>query len=226
MGIFIGIIIVIIMTAAGFDCFSTGDVGAGLLLLLPVIIIATLGVIKIVKEVKRKRDLKRSWKEREEESHQNKLAEERRKSDAVKQQKELTERYKNGPLIKDVLRVISGGNSHASTPERIIIEDNRIQGFVNGQAFTYDFAANRVSRLPSVCQAIRDGEELKYVVKPQIAMANAINSLLGSKYEIYDNAKQDYHLDTDSDGDSHVWISYASDHVVMVLKSTLPNKSF
>lgn len=216
------ILILIILTAIGVWCFVNGFGSAGMLFILPALITVVIKIMRALIENEKYEDSRRAW----EEARQKELDEEKRKDDAVKQQKELTEQYRNGPLIGDVLKVICGGNSRKNTPERIIIENSRIQGILNGQTLTYDFPINRVSALPLVIRTVDSREELEYVVRPQIAMANAINSLLGSKYEIYDNAEEKDNFQTDIDGDFYRTITYVSDHVVMVLKSTLPNKSF
>lgn len=206
----------IIMAAVGVLCICLGGGSIGVLLLLPAVITV---VVKAI-------DRKSYEEEMAEKARQERLAEENRKIEAIEQQNKLTEQYKNSPLIKEVIDVMSDGYPHTNVPETITIFNNCIQGKRCGKTFTYDFATNRVHFFGPVIRTVNNQEEFKYVVRPQIAMAEAINSFLGNEYEIYDNAKQDANFHTDIDGDSYTTITYISDHVTMVLKSTLPNKHF
>lgn len=213
----------IVMAAVGvlFICLGSYGIGLGILLLLPGVITI---LVKIAKGITRKVEDAKYWERMAAEKRERELAEENRKKEAVEQQNKLTEHYKNSPMIKEILSVISGGSSKRNTPDQIVIKNHCIQGLVDGEMFTYDFAANRVHALPSVIRTINSREELKYVVRPQMAIADGINSLLGNMYAIYDNAKETTNFHTDIDGDSYTTITYSSDHITMVLKTTLPNK--
>lgn len=153
-------------------------------------------------------------------------AEYQMKQDLLKQQQDLVEKYKNSPVTIEMLRVICGGFPPVHFPTKITIFNNYVQSETSTQKRTYDFAQHRIHSLEWVFKIVHKREDLKYVVKPQIAMAQAINALLSNKYQVSDYAKENMNFKTDSDGDSYTTITYESDHVVMVLKDTLPNRTF
>lgn len=192
-----------------------------LLLMLSVIIV----FFKVTAVIDRRAMDKRQKEDAARKAYEEKIAEEKRKQDLLDQQNRLINQYKGSPLVRDVINTISGGEPY-NTPEEIIITDNWISGNRRGEVFTYDFAANRVHSFRPVITVVHHYDELEYVVRPQIAMAETLNFFFDNKFVIYDNAKQQVDRHTDSDGDSYTIITYTSDHVKMVLESTLPNKSF
>lgn len=144
----------------------------------------------------------------------------------MKPQRDLILRYTKSELTQQVIQVICDGNPGLCMPEEITIRDDSIQSRLGNKLLCYDFAANRVHNFTHVHEYCRPPEEKEFVVKPQMAMAEAINSLLGGKYSILDRAKIDHSSFQDIDGDLHYTCTYISDHVIMKLASTLPNKSF
>ena len=211
----IGILLICVAGEAGFQL--------GIYFLLPGIITVvwkiTRWIIERREEKQRIIDLENKWKAEAE-------AEKQRKQDILKQQQDLVEKYKNSPVTIEMLRVICGGFPPMHFPTKITIFNNCVQSETSTQKRTYDFAQHRIHSLEWVFKIVHKREDLKYVVKPQIAMAEAINSLLSNKYQISDYAKENMNFKTDSDGDSYTTITYESDHVVMVLKDTLPNRTF
>lgn len=214
--------VILIMAGIGILLLCLGS-NLGAFLLLPAIIAI---LFQIFKSICGKLDDQSRIEEINAQEQEKRRAEDARKQEAVEQQKKRIEQYKNSPLTKEVIRVICDGNPYTSYPEKIVITNDFIQGNRNGKTFTYDFSANRVHSFKQVIRTVLDNEDLKYIVRPQIAMAEALNFLLGNNYEIHDNAKRDVNLRTDCDGDTYATITYISDHVTMVLKSTLPNKHF
>lgn len=160
---------------------------------------------------------------RQEKRNQARLKEEKRKEDAKKQaalarQKELEDKYADSPLTRKIIDGIS--ESTDQLPEEITIYDDHVTGRTNGQMRTFDFAANRVPFLEEayVCTYKRD--EVDFLLKPQIALGNAINRILNGQYEIHDEANYKVITRTDSDGEFHHLYEYISNHVLLRLKAT------
>lgn len=212
----------LIMAALGIlliCLFDDGEgVGLGILLLLPGVITV---IIKIVKAINRKVEIKESLERMEAERRERELAEERRNQEAIEEQKNLIERFKNSQITQDVLNTICNRNPSVNLPERIEIFDDCIQANLRGQNLVYNFAANRVHSFQHVIITVSDRRELQYVVRPQIAMAKAINALFDNKYEIRDQAAEQYNHHED-----YTSITYMSKSVVLILKATLPNRTF
>lgn len=138
----------------------------------------------------------------------------------INRHNELIERYKNSPLTAEMLTTIC---SSINYPTKIVIYNDKIQSITNETVHTYNFSEHRVHAFETVIKSVEQREKLKQIARPQVAMAEAINILLDNKYKIYDNAKETFHSYTHSEGH---YITYASDHVTMVLKDTLPNRTF
>ena len=216
----LGVLIIILMAVLGVLIIILGIPELGIQLLLAAVITIVLKITTAIQDKKRKEDIAKKKKK-------EKLSEERRKQALLNQQNNLINQYKNSPLVKDVVNTISRGMP-SNAPEEIVITNNWIRGSRQGEVFTYDFTANRVHAFETVFIVTHNDieDELKYVARPQIAMAEALNSFFDNKFIIFDRAKQTYDIDTDSDGDTYTTETYTSDHVKMVLESTLPNKSF
>lgn len=214
-----GILFIILGNSTGASALTP----FGIYLLFPIVIFIIVKVLKKIYDENRRRQ----W---EEERIAREIAEKRKKEEdnqkALREQQQLIEKFKISPLTKEIVHAVCFGDQQLP-PEKIVITYNCIQGERSGQTVTYDFASHRVhSPFSPVIRTISNNEELKYVIKPQIAMAEALNSLFGYAYVIYDNAKQNVNYHTDCDGDSWTSITYVSDHVTMVLKTTLPNRQF
>lgn len=141
----------------------------------------------------------------------------------MKPQRDLILRYTKSELTQQVIQVICDGNPGLYMPEEITIRDDSIQSRLGDKLLCYDFASNRIHNFVHIHEYCNPSAEKEFVVKPQMAMAEAINSLLGGKYRIFDQAKIDYSFYKDISED---YCTYISDHVIMKLASTLPNKSF
>ena len=97
-------------------------------------------------------------------------------------------------------------------------------GRTNGVIRTYDFYVNRVETFASVYEsATGHAVEERLLLRPQVALASAINRRLESEYELFDKAKRSQERFLYSDGEVGYLYNYTSDHVRLVLKS---NNSF
>lgn len=140
------------------------------------------------------------------------------KQESLARQKSLEDKFFNSPLTRKIIDGIS--ESTDQLPEEITIYDDHVTGRTNGQMRTFDFAANRVPFLEEayVCTYKRD--EVDFLLKPQIALGNAINRILNGQYEIHDEANYKVITRTDSDGEFHHLYEYISNHVLLRLKAT------
>lgn len=154
------------------------------------------------------------------------LEAERKKEEALQEQRAARIRYITSPETKRMLKALCGGDASVFTPQEITIYDDRVQSQLNGKTYTFDFAANRIFNFECVIEVVHSVTDLQYVLKPQLLMAEALNYLMGEQYTIFDEAKMNRSEHTHSDGESYYLITYTSDHVVMKLTSTLPNKTF
>lgn len=169
------------------------------------------------KSLEQKEAEERAQKESEEQARQN--AERQQK---IAKQKELEERYAASPLTGQIICAISDGTSRK--PEIIEVYDDRVTGRTNGIVRTFDFYINRVKILDSVYDsAVGYAVEEKPLLRPQVALASAINRRLGNEYELLDKAKRSQERFLYSDGEVGYLYNYTSDHVRLVLKS---NNSF
>lgn len=159
----------------------------------------------------------------QEKRNQARLKEEKRKEDAKKQaalarQKELEDKYFNSPLTRQIIDAIS--DCTGQLPEEITVYDDRVTGRTNGQMRTFDFAANRVPIFDQVyeCKAESIKEEL--LLRPQVALGNAINRILNGQYDVSDKAIRRSEQRSFSDGEIFFLHHYTSDHVLLRLKAT------
>ena len=143
---------------------------------------------------------------------------EKERQDALARQKALEDKYFNSPLTRKIIDGIS--ESTDQLPEEITIYDDHVTGRTNGRTRTFDFSANRVPFLEEAyaCTYIKD--EVDFLLKPQIALGNAINRILNGQYEIHDEANYKVITRTDSDGEFHHLYEYISNHVLLRLKAT------
>ena len=146
------------------------------------------------------------------------VKEKEERQDALARQKSLEDKFFNSPLTRRIIDTISDGTGQL--PEEIVVYDDRVTGRTNSQMRDFDFAANRVPFLEEayVCTYKRD--EVDFLLKPQIALGNAINRILNGQYEIHDEANYKVITRTDSDGEFHHLYEYISDHVLLRLKAT------
>lgn len=134
------------------------------------------------------------------------------KEDVRLRQQRLYEKYLNSPLLIRILNTISGGDYQLSKPHEINIYDYYVEGLCADGTHIFDFNVNRVEHLEHVGSPgfRRNCEE--YLVRPQVALADAINTAMGGEYNVNDCAMRSY--DDDFDG-----YFYSSDHVCMKLKA-------
>ena len=198
----------------------------GFIIFVVALIFIVPNVINAIKEAERRDKFKREQEELLRHEREEKQKEEEQKLRALQQQKDLVVRYKNSKLIAEAIQTICDGDLERTLPAQIVITNNYIQGTTNERTLTYNFAAHQIKPLPTVIKTVRGWDELKFVVKPQVAMADALNLLLDNRYVIQKVSKEDFSRHTDCDGDSYTLVTYTSDYVSLVLKSTLPNREF
>lgn len=158
---------------------------------------------------------------RQEKRNQARLKEEKRKEDAKKQaalerQKELEDKFVNSPLTREIIQTIRGGAN--DLPEEIVVYDDRVTGRTNGVTRTYDFIANRVEPFKRVYDAEWNSKHYELLLRPQVALGNAINRVLGGEYDVSDEAVRQSEVHTDCDDEIHTLFQYTSDHVLLRLK--------
>lgn len=152
--------------------------------------------------------------------------EEERRAKKLQPQRDLIQRFVDSMTTKEMLLVICNGDPQQNLPREIVIYNNSITGYHADGVYTFDFASNRVHSFSPIITTMESIEEIQYVLRPQVAMAEAINQLLVDQYAIYDNADWKNDNYQDCDGELHFIKTYTSNNVKMVLKNTLPNRSF
>lgn len=158
---------------------------------------------------------------RQEKRNQARLKEEKRKEDAKKQaalarQKELEDKYADSPLTREIIQTIRGGSN--DLPEEIVVYDDRVTGRTNGVTRTYDFIANRVATFQRVYNCMQHYGDYEFLLRPQVALGNAINRVLGGEYDVSDEAVRQSEQHAHSDGEIFFLFHYTSDHVLLRLK--------
>lgn len=156
------------------------------------------------------RRIEEMQKKKEEEKQKNKLA-----------HKELENKYVGSALIKEIVRVICDGTGRK--PEEITIYNDRVSGCTNGAMRVCDIKAHGKPLFQPVFTYSGECIDEDCLVRPQVAMATAINKELGEAYCIDDMAERTYQPKTLSDGEEAMIYGYISDHVIMRLT---PIKNF
>lgn len=218
----------LILAAIGvlFICTSNGNedvISFGALFFVPVIItilwkIGKWLIERIGRMIERHR-IRKEWQKEE-------AAKEQWKQGQLNRQADLIKKYTNSPDTIEMLRVICGSYPPAQFPTKIIINDGSVQGEVNHNIRLFSFSVYRIFSFPVVIETVSNRDELKYVVKPQIALAHAVNALLSNQYVIYDQAEEKINRHTYSDGETYTSITYISRSVLLVRKDTVPNRTF
>ena len=183
-------------------------------------------ISKIIKWLIERAKDKQRWIDYYNRLQAEQAAEKKKMQDQLREQARLVEKYKNSPIVTEMLRVLCGAYPPTLLPIQITICDNCVKCSNSETTRMYSFSQHRIDSFKPVIRTVFSREELKYIVRPQIAMADAINARFSNKYHISDYAKEEFKYYKDSDGDSYTTITYVSDHVVMVLKDTLPNRTF
>lgn len=160
---------------------------------------------------------------RQEELRQKQLEKERmapilEKQAALARQKELEDKYANSPLTREIIRTIRGGSN--DLPEEIVVYDDRVTGCTNGQVRTFGFAANRVPIFDQVYECKVGSIKIELLLRPQVALGNAINRILNGQYDVSDKAICRLERGSYSDGEIYFIEHYTSDHVLLRLKAT------
>lgn len=131
-------------------------------------------------------------------------------------QKQLENKYANSPLTREIIQTIRGGSN--DLPEEIVVYDDRVTGCTNGVTRTYDFIANRVATLQRVYNCMLHYGDYELLLRPQVALGNAINRELGGEYDVSDEAVRRSEQHAHSDGEIFFLFHYTSDHVLLRLK--------
>ena len=138
------------------------------------------------------------------------------KREALARQKALEDKYFNSPLTREIIQTIRGGSNNL--PEEIVVYDDRVTGRTNGVTRTYDFIANRVATLQRVYNCMLHYGDYELLLRPQVALGNAINRVLGGEYDVSDEAVRRREQHAHSDGEIYFLFHYPSDHVLLRLK--------
>lgn len=145
-----------------------------------------------------------------------------RKKEAEKKQKSETKRYIQSDLLQEILNALCDGDTAHNFPAEITIYDRYIQAVLHGRTIVYDFVENRIPLLEPVYEILDRSENWDDIYRPMIAVADAINYLLGEQYGITDFSQKlkPCYRDGFFVGNDSV---YESDHVLMRLK---PQRNF
>ncbi len=144
----------------------------------------------------------------------------------LKEQEELVRRYSQSQLTREVVQFLCSGTHEQSPPEIIRIYDDRIEGISQGKVRVFDFAAHGIHSFRFVVYTLKSKDDINYLVRPQIAMAEAINGLMDNQYIIADMAEKENKSEYDSDLGYLYRIQYTSKYVHMELTSALPSQYF
>lgn len=132
------------------------------------------------------------------------------------EQRSLEDKYANSPLTREIIQTIRGGSNNL--PEEIVVYDDRVTGRTNGVTRTYDFIANRVATLQRAYNCMLHYGDYELLLRPQVALGNAINRVLGGEYDVSDEAVRRSEQHAHSDGEIFFLFYYTSDHVLLRLK--------
>ena len=144
------------------------------------------------------------------------VKEKEERQDALARQKSLEDKFFNSPLTREIIQTIRGGSNNL--PEEIVVYDDRVTGRTNGVTRTYDFIANRVATLQRVYNCMLHYGDYELLLRPQVALGNAINRVLGGEYDVSDEAVRRSEQHAHSDGEIYFLFHYTSDHVLLRLK--------
>ena len=144
------------------------------------------------------------------------VKEKEERQDALARQKSLEDKFFNSPLTREIIQTIRGGSNNP--PEEIVVYDDRVTGRTNGVTRTYDFIANRVATLQRVYNCMLHYGDYELLLRPQVALGNAINRVLGGEYDVSDEAVRRREQHAHSDGEIYFLFHYTSDHVLLRLK--------
>lgn len=146
------------------------------------------------------------------------VKQENTKREALARQKALEDKYFNSPLTRRIIDTISDGTGQL--PEEITVYDDRVTGCTNGQMRNFGFAANRVPIFDQVYEYKVGSIKEELLLRPQVALGNAINRILNAQYDVSDKAIRRLERGSYSDGEIYFIEHYTSDHVLLRLKAT------
>lgn len=132
------------------------------------------------------------------------------------EQRSLEDKYADSPLTREIIQTIRGGSN--DLPEEIVVYDDRVTGRTNGVTRTYDFIANRVATFQRVYNCMQHYGDYEFLLRPQVALGNAINRVLGGEYDVSDEPIRRSEQHSHSDGEIFFLFHYTSDHVLLRLK--------
>lgn len=159
-------------------------------------------------------------REREQAEARAKAREEKleQKKEALARQKALEDKYFNSPLTRRIIDTISDGTGQLL--EEITVYDDRVTGCTNGQMRNFGFAANRVPVFDQVHKCMAESGEEELLLRPQVALGNAINRILNGQYDVSDKAIRRHEQMGRSDVYIYFFHYYTSNHVLLRLKAT------
>lgn len=174
-----------------------------------------------LREARARRKYKAARAQREEKERKEKEAEKQRKESGRQAHWELTAKYAKSSLLKEIVDEVCV--SRDQLPEEFAIYDDRVQATTNGKIQTYSFSVHRVPFLEQVFYTGNSGDFSDYFVRPQVALAEAINNMFGNQYALTDRADIHREVVHHTYGDDSYYCTYQSNYVLMRLKAT---KSF
>lgn len=189
------------------------------IIIIAVLIFLIPKIIQMEKRAEASRAMDEMWEDTRRRAEQEQKKEKEEKQRQKSEHQKLEEKYAASPLTREIIRTISDDTGRK--PEEITIYNDHVSGRTNGVMRTYDFKANRVPIFESAIKFSSDEViDENFLVRPQIAIATAINRILGGEYSITDMAKRSAERKSFSDGDFYIQYGYISDHVIMRLKPT------
>lgn len=215
METFLGIVILLFVGFMVFLFIEAPGI-AVTIIVVPVAIIITVITIKNIIQ-KKKQSRTEAGKEKKRNDEIRKEAELKRQK--ILAQQSLVKKYKSSEQLAYAMDYLCGAEAARRLPDTIRIDNEGIVATSNGQRISFNFVQHRLPKLPVVSEGGTCYYE-QYIIRPQVAIAEAINNLLSYEYDIRDNAKTTY---TKYDDEEKFTWRYVSDYVIMTLK---PKYSF
>lgn len=200
------ILLVIGMLAVSFQEYPGGTIA------VVAVPLAVFIAIKIAGKVIQRKRIQREREEEIENCRRENEKKEQEKQQKLLKQSELVERYKSSDQLVAILNYLCGVNENRKLPDTIKIDNEGILATRNGQSTYYSFVHHRIPVLP-YAGGFGKGDFERYIVRPQVAMAEAINYRLSNEYEISDNANRTF-----KEYEDGITTFYASNYVIMKLK--------
>ena len=187
------------------------------IIIIAVLVFLIPKIIRMEKRAEASRAMDEMWEDTRRRAEQEQKKEKEEKQRQKSEHQKLEEKYAASPLTREIIRTISDGTGRK--PEEITIYNDHVSGRTNGAIRTFDFASNRVENLKNAVEVITgDRIDEEKLLRPQLALASAINRILGGEYSITDMAKRSAKKIDYSDGDYSIQYGYFADRVIMRLK--------